>query len=189
MFNFRLKQKKLEDFRNQKKNSLGVSNNFLSWYLKEWKRKNLLKRKVQNNYNSIPVIQLDSFLALKNVMHGCSTRQGGVSCGAFKSLNLGFNNGDRRDNVLENQQRFCKAMGIDIKKIVQLVQIHNNNVEYITRPAIIPDTDAVITDQYGLILSVKTADCLPVLLYDPDKPATGIIHAGWRSMEWKTPSV
>ena len=43
MFNFRLKQKKLEDFQNQKKNSLGVTNKFLNWYLKEWKRKNLQK--------------------------------------------------------------------------------------------------------------------------------------------------
>ena len=45
MFNFRLKQKKLEDFQNQKKNSLGVTNTFLNWYLKEWKRKNLQKIK------------------------------------------------------------------------------------------------------------------------------------------------
>jgi len=45
MFTFRVKQKKLEDFQNQKKNSLGVTNNFLNWYLKEWKRKNLYKTK------------------------------------------------------------------------------------------------------------------------------------------------
>jgi len=47
MLNFRLRQKKLDDFHNQKKNSLGVTNNFLNWYLKEWKRRNLKKN--QNN--------------------------------------------------------------------------------------------------------------------------------------------
>lgn len=45
MFNFRLKQKKLEDFQAKKKNSLGVTNDFLNWYLKEWKRQNLQKVK------------------------------------------------------------------------------------------------------------------------------------------------
>jgi len=49
MFNFRLKQKKLDDFHNQKKNSLGESNYFLNWYLKEWKLRNLQKTKKQNN--------------------------------------------------------------------------------------------------------------------------------------------
>jgi len=50
MFNFRSKQKKLEDFQNQKKNSLGFTNNFLNWYLKEWKRKNLKKTKKSKQY-------------------------------------------------------------------------------------------------------------------------------------------
>lgn len=45
MFNFRLNQKKIEDFFHQKRNSLGVTTNFLKWYLKEWKRKNLQKTK------------------------------------------------------------------------------------------------------------------------------------------------
>jgi len=50
MFNFRLKQKKLEDFHNQKRNSLGITKLFLNWYLKEWKQRNLQKVKKQNNF-------------------------------------------------------------------------------------------------------------------------------------------
>ena len=49
MFTFREKQKKIDDFQNQKKNSLGVTNNFMNWYLKEWKRKNFHNTKSSEN--------------------------------------------------------------------------------------------------------------------------------------------
>ena len=49
MLNFRVKQKKIEDFFFQKRNSLGVSTNFLKWYLKEWKYRNLSNSKPKKN--------------------------------------------------------------------------------------------------------------------------------------------
>ena len=62
MLSFRLKQKKLEDFRNQKKNSLGVTTNFMNWYLKEWKRRNLQKTKNKTKVSKNKDQQFDAAL-------------------------------------------------------------------------------------------------------------------------------
>ena len=98
--------------------------------------------------------------------------------------------GDTRCS-LENRKNFLNNLGIDYRSLVCAKQIHLGNVRYTTeedkgRGALtygtaIEATDAFITDKKNVPLAIFTADCLSVFLYDPKKPAIGLVHAGWRS--------
>ena len=59
-------------------------------------------------------------------------------------------------------------------------QTHSTNVCWVDTFGEVPDTDAVITDKAGLCIAVKTADCIPVLLFDKRQHRIAAIHAGWR---------
>lgn len=93
--------------------------------------------------------------------------------------------------ALENRKSFLSALNIDYKDLVCAKQSHGNSVKYVnevnkgsgavTYATSIPDTDGFITDIRNLPLAIFTADCLSIFLYDPRKPAIGLIHAGWRS--------
>ena len=142
--------------------------------------------RLQNN--GVTVLAAESFRAAGGVAHGFSTRLGGVSEGIFSSLNLGFNRGDNPDHVRENYRRFCAAIGADVNRIVMTGQVHKTEIRTATPDLIKPDVcvpteydcDGLITDQSGLVLTIFTADCIPVLLYDPVKRVIAAVHAGWR---------
>ena len=120
--------------------------------------------------------------------HGFSTRLGGVSEGHLASLNLGCHRGDRDENLRENYRRFCAAIGADVGSIVMTRQVHRTEVRAVTRADIKADVldevpfeaDGLTTDIPGIALFVFSADCIPVLLFDPVKKAIGACHAGWR---------
>lgn len=120
--------------------------------------------------------------------HGFSTRQGGVSQGIYESLNLGSNRGDDPEKVRENFTRFCAALDVDVEKLVFSSQVHGDTVRVCTAAdagtgldkSVRYEADALITDVPGLALTVFTADCLPILLYDPDRAVIAAVHAGWR---------
>ena len=59
-------------------------------------------------------------------------------------------------------------------------QTHSTNVRWVNTAGEVPDTDAVITEEKGLCIAVKTADCIPILIYDVRKPLIAAVHAGWR---------
>lgn len=122
------------------------------------------------------------------VRHGFTTRFGGVSGGVLASLNLGIHRGDRPANVLENYRILGKAVGFSVHDLVFTRQTHSDCVARVGRddcgqglffPVKHP-RDALITDEPGVVLTVFTADCTPVLLYDPVRRAVGGVHAGWR---------
>ncbi len=120
--------------------------------------------------------------------HGFSTRLGGVSPAPWDSLNLGANRGDAPDNVRENFRRFCTAAGADPTALVKNHQVHGALVRRVGRRDILPDAalpgtfeaDGLITDEPGVCLTIFSADCIPVLLYDPKKRVIAAAHAGWR---------
>ncbi len=122
------------------------------------------------------------------VAHGFSTRKGGVSRGILDSLNLGAGRGDEPANVRENFTRFCTAIGADVDKLVFSAQVHEAEIRVCTaadggvgldRP-VHYQADGLITDVPGLALAVFSADCLPILLYDPVRGVVAAVHAGWR---------
>ncbi len=109
-----------------------------------------------------------------------STRHGGVSPPPHASLNLGLNTDDRPENVQENRRRFLTALGIPQGRLATSYQVHGNEVLPTRQPGHYEGYDALITDQKGIFVAVGTADCTPILVYDPVREAVAAIHAGWR---------
>ncbi|HEY3347693.1 MAG TPA: peptidoglycan editing factor PgeF [Nitrospirota bacterium] len=116
--------------------------------------------------------------------HGIfTTRRGGVSSGPFESLNLGGSSGDDQSAVTGNRARLAEAIGLHPGGIKTVSQVHGTNVFVLRDPeAPRPEQgyDAIITDVPGIAAGVLTADCVPVLLYDPNRRAAGAVHAGWK---------
>ncbi len=114
------------------------------------------------------------------VPHGFTTRTGGVSGAPYESLNLGLSSGDNEAPVTENRRRVLAAFGVDKTGVCAFSQVHGARV-LIGRPSWFEEeADAAVTDIKGLVLVVSTADCLPVLFYDPVTGAVGAAHCGWR---------
>jgi YfiH family protein len=130
----------------------------------------------------IRILQVRALLKLPWLVHGFSTRPGGVSdANGEKVLNLGAVEWDSRENVEENKRRFRAALGASDLSLVSLHQIHSDVVRsFDSAPAKQCKADASATNRPGLLLGVRTADCAPVLLVDPKKRVVAAIHAGWR---------
>lgn len=125
---------------------------------------------------------------LQDVAHCFSTRYGGVSEGDLASLNLGTHRGDLPERVMENYQILGKAVGFRAENTVFTKQIHTDVVERVgkadrgrglLRP-VEQGCDALITNEPEVVLTVFSADCTPILFYDPCKQVIGAAHAGWR---------
>ncbi len=121
------------------------------------------------------------------VLHGFTTRYGGVSKGVWSSLNLGTTRGDDPQAVDKNYDLLCAALGIRRERLVFTRQVHSTIVRPVTGADChtlftpIPyEADGLITNEPGLPLICFAADCVPVLLYAPDAPAIGAVHAGWK---------
>lgn len=125
---------------------------------------------------------------LLETAHGFSTRLGGVSEGYLASLNLGCHRGDAPENLRENYRRFCAATGVDVGRVVMTNQVHGVEVRAVEEGDVKPDllgptpfaADGLITDRPGITLVIFTADCVPILLFDPVRRVVGACHAGWR---------
>jgi YfiH family protein len=119
-----------------------------------------------------------------------TTRHGGVSSGSYASLNLGLHVEDQPDDVLENRRRVAAAIGADPADFVFCQQAHSNHVHVVTaedrgrgtqtQEDAIHGTDALVTAEPGVVLTVMVADCVPIVLYDPVAHVLGCVHAGWR---------
>ena len=142
----------------------------------------------EHNSNGVVYTASDLFSRAGGVIHGFSTRLGGVSGGYLSSLNLGTNRGDDPAAVRENYRRFFDVLGADLCHIVMSRQIHSDQVRTVTTADIKPDlfapegyeADGLVTDIPGVPLVIFSADCLPVLLYDPTRRVIAAVHAGWR---------
>ena len=132
--------------------------------------------------NSLQILQADALTKVPWLVHGFSTRPGGVSeLRGEKVLNLGFAEWDTKENVLENRRHFQSALGADSFTLNALKQIHSDVVHLFQDSAAEPCRgDASATNRRGLLLAVQTADCVPILLADLKKRSVAAIHAGWR---------
>ena len=139
---------------------------------------------VRREHNGVSFYACTDF---PGIAHGFSTRLGGISPAPWDSLNLGVNRGDAPERVAENYRRFCTAIGANPAAIVKHHQIHSILVRSVTNAHIlspeIPTTlegDGLITDRPGVCLTVFSADCIPLLFFDPQKRVIAAAHAGWR---------
>ena len=142
----------------------------------------------------VPFFVFPSIEKTGAVVHGFSTRLGGVSEGIFSSMNVSFTRGDREEAVRENYRRLGAAMGFSCENLVCTDQTHTVNLRVVTeedrgkgfvRPKDYTDIDGLVTDVPGLVLAAFYADCVPLYLVDPVRRCIGLSHAGWRGTVWK----
>lgn len=127
-------------------------------------------------------LQFDS-LPSDRVAHGIFTRRGGTSDPPWDSLNVGSTVGDDPARVAENRRRMFAALDRKVDSGFDLWQVHAARVIQVSSPrhgVPYPRADAAITDVPTVTLWMRFADCVPILIYDPDRPAVGIAHAGWK---------
>jgi YfiH family protein len=125
------------------------------------------------------------------VRHAFCTRQTGASDGPFSSLNVSLHVGDRDHAVRANREIIAESFEIDPQKLILVDQVHGDGILILDDPADNTETyesaafDALITDQPGLALCVKTADCVPIFLADTARQIICAVHAGWQGTALK----
>lgn len=141
------------------------------------------------NSDGVPFIAFDVLKKYPWLIHGFSTRLGGISTGYYASMNLGLGNGDDEETVLKNYELLCSEMGIDHHDLVFTDQVHKTVIREaayedkgkgIYRERTYSEIDGTVTNLPGLPLLVFGADCVPVFFVDPVHRAIGVAHSGWK---------
>lgn len=151
-----------------------------------------------------PYYCFDNLLKLPSLVHGVFTRDGGVSCLNFDSLNVGLSTGDEIEKVLQNRKKLASSMGVDERDTIYLNQVHGENFVVLKREkrsekredlskysALSEEygsnidtselkADGIITNVKGLLTVIQVADCQAAILYDPVQQVVANIHSGWR---------
>ena len=119
-----------------------------------------------------------------------STRQGGYSEGRYGEFNINRYCGDSEEAIQKNREALCQLLGIEDHSLLMPHQVHLAEIAVVDREMLTLPTeeiqqkldgiDALMTNEAGVCIGVSTADCIPVLLYDPIQRASCTIHAGWR---------
>jgi YfiH family protein len=142
-------------------------------------------------WSAVPLFRFNSF-PRDGLAHAVSTRHGGVSEAPYDTLNLSLSVGDDPLRVLENRRRFAAALGFDPARLVSSRQVHGDDVLFVDdrfRPdaPLIP-ADIQITNRPGWLLTLRFADCVPVLLFHPGRRVVAAVHAGWRGTLRRAPA-
>jgi len=131
-------------------------------------------------------------LDYEGITHAVFTRHGGVSPHPWMSLNVGGLVGDDPLRVTENRKRCFQVMGLLPETMYDVWQVHGSEVICAESPRPMnvphPRADIILTDRPGVTLFMRFADCVPVLLFDPQKRVVGLAHAGWLGTVKRTAS-
>jgi polyphenol oxidase len=146
--------------------------------------------------NGLKVLKVEGWKQYEWLLHGFSSRDGGVSqVYGGSALNLGWTKEDDSTSVAENRRRFLGGVsgGHSNPVLVGMRQIHSNIVRVVKEDdgalegrlqteegKAVMEGDGLITDVPGVLLGVGTADCVPVLVLDVAKRVVAAFHAGWR---------
>ena len=124
------------------------------------------------------------------IAHFCTDREGGVSVGNYASFNMSPFSGDNPDDYNKNKSLLCNQLGIDKDKIIIPFQTHGTEILEIDSSFIqltdndktqsLYGIDALTTRLQGVCIGITTADCVPLIFFDPQKQAIAVAHAGWR---------
>lgn len=132
-------------------------------------------------------------------VHAFSTLRtsGGCGQGAYESFNLTPYVNDTSTNVLLSRQQLCETLSLTNEQLILPRQTHTNHVLVIdaahralpsqTQTEHLQNVDALVTQEKGLCIGVSTADCVPLLLHDPESRTIAAVHAGWRGMVQRIP--
>jgi polyphenol oxidase len=131
----------------------------------------------------VDLFRFDNLSEVPGVVHGISTRSGGISQGRCESLNVSYSVGDLRENVDENIRRVSTALGSQPQDLFSAYQVHGRAVTIVESNTDIeprPQCDVLVTRSAARTLMLRYADCTPVLLADPQRRVVAAVHAGWR---------
>jgi len=160
---------------------------------------------IEQQHGEARYLQFSHFLQFPDLIHASFTRLGGYSKTPYRGLNVSYSSGDDFDNVLRNRLLALKALQIQAYPCATLWMVHGAEVAtldrgqwddwrtdwphysyqidqheliWTTKPR--RKADALITRHSGVALAMSSADCVPLLCYDPVERVTGLAHAGWR---------
>ena len=145
---------------------------------------------VRELVGELPRWRFPGLAAYAGLDHGITTRHGGVSAVPYASLNLGLHVGDAAEDVIANRRRVCAALGVPFERYTLARQVHGSEIAWVGEEQIgagraalddsLPDADGLVVARPGVLISVLSADCVPLLLYDPVQHVGAAVHAGWR---------
>jgi len=126
----------------------------------------------------------------KGIAHFCTSRQGGVSVGNYASWNISPFSGDTTENIATNCTILCRKIGIDSDRLIIPFQTHGTEIREIgeaffqltadEKADYLNGVDALITAIPHVCIGITTADCVPLLFFDPIQKVIAAAHAGWR---------
>lgn len=156
----------------------------MDWYRHKRERQVRVNREGSLVYLTFPILEETGL-----VNHLFSTRLGGVSEGIYRSMNLSYTRGDKREAVDENYRRIASVLGCGVEDMVCSDQTHTTNLRIvgkadggkgITRAKDYSDVDGLLTDEPGVYLATFYADCVPLYFVDTKRKAIALAHSGWR---------
>lgn len=119
-----------------------------------------------------------------------TTRHGGFSRGNYGAFNVNRYCGDAPEAIRQNRRLLSLKLGVTDDRIVMPHQVHGVQIRKITlgflyasadeQTARLEGVDALMTNVHGVCIGVSTADCIPIIIYDPQHEAVCAVHAGWR---------
>lgn len=134
---------------------------------------------IRKSANGIEWLEFELLANEPELVHGVFLRHGGVSEGAYASLNAGGRRGDEVSKVEENRRRVKQAL--DASTSVAIDQVHGNSVKVVTEAdGKMGEADALITKLTDVGLMIMHADCQVAVIYDPIHHCVANVHCGWR---------
>lgn len=134
--------------------------------------------------------QLTYYDIAESVTAFSSTRHGGYSQGPHGEFNVNLYCGDEPEDIASNRKALCQLLKIDKDRLVMPHQVHATGIAQIgktffrlseeVRKQVLEGIDALMTNMTGVCIGVSTADCIPIILYDPEHHAASVVHSGWR---------
>ena len=134
----------------------------------------------------LEIIQADNLSKIPSLVHGFTTRNGGVSENAYHSLNFGWSSGDEDERIEQNFEILADDVGIDPERFVGVRQVHSTHFieiqagseEFLNYMTV--EADGIFTRAKNTFLTVRSADCFPILMLDVKEQVIAVLHAGWR---------
>ncbi|MBE5935295.1 MAG: peptidoglycan editing factor PgeF [Lachnospiraceae bacterium] len=151
-----------------------------------------------NKVDGVEFLTYKELEKISFIKHAFSTKNGGVSEGIYKSMNLSYTRGDNKENVDENYRRFFSAIGCTLENVALTDQIHKTDIIKVDEEKLhelnekasikgkkiegrkFDNIDGLITNLKNVPLVTSYADCVPLYFVDKKNKAIGLSHSGWR---------
>ena len=119
----------------------------------------------------------------KNLKHCFFSRKDGFSKGIYESLNCGIGSNDDKENVFKNLKLVSDKINCNKDSLITLNQKHTSQVIHFKNKKSVQNkltADAIVSEVKNVGIGILSADCAPVLFYDPKKKIIGCAHSGWK---------